>query len=409
MWSDARMRSIALLLLAAALCLAEPPAKRPGYLGAQLEDTMVDGNARVRLARVMPDTPAAAAGLRDGDVLVRFGDAEVSTVAALGAAIREAGAGAKVEVTILRDGERRSLPLTLGVNPLALLEEPDRSPGMLAVAVERDLSYALGDAPPHERHKLNLFLPQTEGAFPIVLWIHAGAWSYGDRAGETALAMRFAERGVGFAAMSYRLSSRFWNEPAASKEGFRHPAHAEDCAMAFAWLRKRFPGNPLFLSGHSCGAHLAALLALDPRYLSKHGLGVGEIRGVIAIGGGYDLVKYHAILADGLDGEPGLGKEKADAHLKWIFGDTEADWVAASPTTYLKGCETPMLVVAEREPSMVRYTRDFEDAVKALGITSIRFRYAEDRTHGQSSPLMSRRAPDPVRDEAIAFVRELAR
>jgi acetyl esterase/lipase len=234
---------------------------------------------------------------------------------------------------------------------------------MLAVTVERDLSYVVGDAPAHERHKLNLFLPETEGRYiargrlekvvdpdPIVLWIHAGAWSYGDRAGETALAMRFAERGIGFAAMSYRLSSRFWNEPAAPKEGFRHPAHAEDCAMAFAWLRKRFPGSPLFLSGHSCGAHLAALLALDPRYLAKHGLEVAEIRGVIPVGGGYDLVKYHAILANGLDGEPGLGKDKADAHLKWIFGDTEADWVAASPTSYLKGCKTPMLVVAEREP-----------------------------------------------------------
>ncbi|MFI5403329.1 MAG: alpha/beta hydrolase, partial [Planctomycetota bacterium] len=279
----------------------------------------------------------------------------------------------------------------------------------LPVTVERDLSYVLGDAPPHERHKLDLFLPRVDGPCPIVLWIHAGAWSYGERARETALAMRFAERGVGFAAMSYRLSSRVWNEPAAPKEGFRHPAHAEDCAMAFAWLSKRFPESPLFLSGHSCGAHLAALLALDPSYLAKHGLGVAEIRGVIAIGGGYDLVKYHAILADGLDGEPGLGKERADAHLKWIFGDTEADWVAASPTTWLKGCKTPMLVVAEREPSMRRYTSDFEDAVKGAGVTSIRFRYAEDRTHGESSPLMSRKAADPVRDEAIGFVREHAR
>jgi len=398
-----------LLLLAAAVAIADPPAKRPGYLGAQLEDETVEGSARVRIARVNPDTPAAAAGLVDGDVLMRFGDTEVSTVAALGVAIRAAGAGANVDVLVMRGGERKSVSVTLGVHPQVLLEEWDGSPGMLPVAIERDLSYALGDAVPHERHKLDLFLPQAEGAFPVVLWVHAGAWSYGDRARETALAMRFAERGVGFAAMSYRLSSRAWNEPSAPKEGFRHPAHAEDCAMAFAWLRKRFPRHPLFLSGHSCGAHLAALLALDPRYLGRHGLGVEEIRGVIPIGGGYDLVKYHAILADGLDGEPGLGREKADAHLKWIFGDTEADWVAASPTTYLKGCRIPMLVVAERDPSMKQYTRDFEEAVQALGITSIRFLYMEDRTHGQSSPLMSRKGPDPVRDEAIALIRELAR
>ncbi len=402
------MRTPALLVLVVAAAFADPPAKRPGYLGAQLEDATVEGSASVRIVRVVPNAPAAAAGLREGDVVVRFGDTGVSTAAII-AATREAGPGAKVEIEILRDGERRSVPVTLGVHPQTLLEEPDLSPGMLPVTVERDLSYGLGDTPPHERHKLNLFLPQAESPFPVVLWIHAGAWTYGDRSGETALAMRFAERGVGIAAMSYRLSSRVWNEPTASKEGFRHPAHAEDCAMAFAWLRKRFPKSPLFLSGHSCGAHLAALLALDPSYLGKHGLGVGEIKGVIAIGGGYDLVKYHAILADGLNGEPGLGKEKADAHLTWIFGDAEADWVAASPTTHLKGCATPMLVVAEREPSMRQYTRDLEEAAKALGITSIRFLYREDRTHGESSPLMSRKAPDPVRDEAIAFVRELSR
>jgi acetyl esterase/lipase len=403
------MHRLAFLLLAAALCLAGPSDKRPGYLGAQLEEATVEGAPCVRIVRVVPDAPAATAGLRGGDVILRLGQARIPTLDALVAAMREASADATVEVEILRDGERRSVSLKLGVHPQALLEEPDRSPGLLEVAVERDLSYVLGDTPPHERHKLNLFLPRTDGAFPIVLWIHAGAWSYGDRAGETALAMRFAERGVGFAAMSYRLSSRAWNETAAPKEGFRHPAHAEDCAMAFAWLRTRFPKSPLFLSGHSCGAHLAALLALDPRYLGKHGLEVSEIRGVIPIGGGYDLVKYHAILAHGIDGEPGLGKEKADAHLTWIFGDTEADWVAASPTTYLKGCKVPMLVVSESERSMRQYTKDLEDAVTAAGVTSIRFRYMEDRTHGQSSPLMSRKAPDPVRDEAIAFIRELSR
>jgi hypothetical protein len=65
-----------------------------------------------------------------------------------------------------------------------------------------------------------------------------------------------------------------------------------------------------------------------------------------------------------------------------------------------------MLIVAEREPSMRRYTLDFEEAVTAAGVTSVRFVYTTDRTHGESSPLMSRKAPDPVRDEMIAFLRE---
>ena len=401
-----RCRLPPILLLACSLLLAQSPARR-GYLGAQLGDA--DG-AGALLVRVFPDTPAARAGLADGDRVVRFGDAAIASAADLGAQIRMHGAGAEVEIAFVRGEEARVTTLTLAVHPQVLLEEPDTAPGMCRVVVERDLSYVVGEATPHERHALNLFTPETDGAFPVVLWIHAGAWSYGDRAGETALAMRFAERGVGFAAISYRLSSRVWNEPGAPEEGVKHPAHAEDCAMAFAWLRARFPGHALFLSGHSCGAHLSALLALDPRYLAAHGLERTAIRGVMAIGGGYDLVKYHAILADGLDGQPGLGREKADAHLRWIFGDTREEWIAASPVTYLDADApaVPMLIVAEREPSMRRYTEDFERAVAAAGVEGIRFLYREDRTHGESGPLMSRREPDPVRDAMIAFVKEHA-
>jgi acetyl esterase/lipase len=285
------------------------------------------------------------------------------------------------------------------VHPRVLLEQPDTSPGMLAVGIERDLAYGT-----HARHRLDLFLPESDKPFPVVLWIHAGAWSYGDKQNDAALAMRFAERGIGFAPMNYRLSSKAWNEKGAPTEGFfKHPAHTEDAAMAFAWLRKRFPNSPLFVAGHSCGAHTGALLGMDPRYLGKHGLKLAELRGVGAFGGGYDLVKYHAILASG------GGKEWADAHLQWIFGDTREEWIAASPTTYLKGCTMPMYVVGEKGESMRQYTLDFEGAAKAAGVESIRFRYADDRTHGQNTQLMSRKAPDPIRDEFIAFVRERAR
>jgi acetyl esterase/lipase len=397
------MRIPALLLLAAAVCFAAPP-KRAGYLGARLGADP----AGVRLVQVFPNSPAAEAGLVDGDVVVRFDGAAVGSAAELGGKLREAGEGASVEVVVMRDGAEKTLTLTLGIHPRVALEQPDTSPGMKPVAVSRDVSYFLGEGEPHERHLLNLFLPKVEGKFPIVLWIHAGAWSYGGRTTETALATRFAERGIGFAPMSYRLSSRFWNDPSAPKEGFRHPAHAEDCAMAFAWLRKRFPGHPLFVSGHSCGAQLAALIAMDPRYLKKHGLGVDAVAGVVALGGGYDLVRYHDILANGIGGQPGLGQEKADAHLKWIFGDTKDDWIAASPTTYLEGCKVPMLIVAETEPSMVQYTKDFEEAVKAAGVESIRFLYTKDRTHGQTTAMMSLKAADHVRASMIEFVRDHA-
>ena len=46
----------------------------------------------------------------------------------------------------------------------------------------------------------------------------------------------------------------------------------------------------LFLTGHSAGAHLAALLALDPRYFAATGPRRPEIAGVIGLSGPYDFL-----------------------------------------------------------------------------------------------------------------------
>jgi len=47
-----------------------------------------------------------------------------------------------------------------------------------------------------------------------------------------------------------------------------HPAHIQDAAAAFAWVKRHiadYGGNPdqVFVIGHSAGAYLAVLLALD--------------------------------------------------------------------------------------------------------------------------------------------------
>ena len=399
----AAMRTIGLTLLLCAVAAAQAtgPSKQRGFFGAEFRP----GEGGVLLHRVVPNSPAANAGLKPGDILTRIGDTPIDALPALGKILRASTEGTKLKLQIRRSTATVKVTITLGIHPRILLEQPDTSEGMLPVVIQRDLPYGLGDAKPHERHKLNLFVPKIDTNLPIMLWIHAGAWSFGDRKNETALAMRFAERGIGFAPMSYRLSSKVWSDPKASKEGVLHPAHAEDCAMAFAWLRKRFPKNPLFVGGHSCGAHLAVLMAMDPRYLRKHGLELSEIKGAFAPGGAYDLVKYHDLLTNGLNGEPGMGKERADAHLRWIFGENKEQWIAASPVTYLAGCKMPMLIVAEKGAAMTRYTKDFDVAVKAANVSSIRFLYLRDRGHGETTQMMARKSPDPLRAAVIEFMR----
>jgi acetyl esterase/lipase len=80
-----------------------------------------------------------------------------------------------------------------------------------------------------------------------------------------------------------------------------HPAQVEDVAAAFAWVTQNISqrgGDPsrIYLSGHSAGAHLAALLALDEKYLGKFGLPRTSIRSVIAMSGVYSVEKLDTFL-----------------------------------------------------------------------------------------------------------------
>ena len=55
----------------------------------------------------------------------------------------------------------------------------------------------------------------------------------------------------------------------------------------------RFGGDPdkIFLKGHSAGAHIAAMLSIDARWLHQVGLAPGrDIAGLIGISGPYDYL-----------------------------------------------------------------------------------------------------------------------
>jgi hypothetical protein len=71
----------------------------------------------LRLTRVVPDSAAARAGLREGDVLVRFGDRGVDGIEALIAALRPHRRGDEVRVLYLRDGLEHDTAATLEARP----------------------------------------------------------------------------------------------------------------------------------------------------------------------------------------------------------------------------------------------------------------------------------------------------
>jgi acetyl esterase/lipase len=261
-----------------------------------------------------------------------------------------------------------------------------------AVRELRDLHYYDGaDADP-KKHKLDLFLPAAEGRFPVLMWIHGGGWCMGDRWLYASVGRRFAEAGIGFAAISYRLSPQV-----------RHPAHVQDCARAFAWLRAHVAehgGDPerLFVSGQSAGGHLSALLALDPQYLRALEVPAGAIQGVIPMSGVYAIPALPARTRGPMNMFP------------LAFGSDRDACLQASPVAHVGNLGCPMLVITETEQAgMIRGSMQaLEAAATKAGVQGIRFVDAERRNH--LSIVVQLASPhDEVRQAMVDFVRQRCR
>src|SRR5204863_1542540 len=133
------------------------------------------------------------------------------------------------------------------------------------------------------KHKLDLYIPKGKTNLPVLFFIHGGAWTSGDRTQYPPLGNRYASEGILTVVPSYRLAPKF-----------PHPAQIEDTAAAFAWTVRNISArggdtNRIFVAGHSAGAHLVALLALDEKYLTAHQLSPKLIRGVLGFSGAYNL------------------------------------------------------------------------------------------------------------------------
>ncbi len=115
--------------------------------------------------------------------------------------------------------------------------------------------------------KLDLYRA-AEGA-PVVLMIHGGSWSSGDRTQLTPFNHELVHRGYTVAAPNYRL---------APEHPF--PAGPQDCLAALKWLRAELKPKQLLVMGRSAGGHLALSTAYSAPEL---------VDGVVSLYGPVDL------------------------------------------------------------------------------------------------------------------------
>ncbi|NJC35286.1 acetyl esterase/lipase [Sphingomonas jejuensis] len=179
-----------------------------------------------------------------------------------------------------------ALMLLAGCSPLGLLNGINRlTPGDRGVdRAAEGVAYG-ADA----RQRLDVWRPKAEGdARPVILFFYGGGWSHGRRQDYAFAGRALAARGFVVVVPDYRLA------PA-----HPFPAFVEDGAAAIRWTRDhvaRLGGDPARISvmGHSAGAHIAAMLALDGRWLAAAGVPAGTIRAGALLAGPYDFLPLTA-------------------------------------------------------------------------------------------------------------------
>ena len=173
------------------------------------------------------------------------------------------------------------------------------------------------------RQGIDLYVPDRGiEAAPLVVFIHGGGWSFGDRGGVERKASHFARHNLAFASAGYRVL------PDAPVE-----TQAEDLAMAISALRGEAPrwgydADRIVLMGHSAGAHLAALLATQDNLLGED---MEAIRGVILLdGAAYDIPAQMA----------GPGRQIQRIYQR-VLGTDPQRQRALSPIHHVGGADAP--------------------------------------------------------------------
>jgi acetyl esterase/lipase len=227
------------------------------------------------------------------------------------------------------------------------------------VEILRDLPYLENAGYADDKDKLDIYRPQGAKDAAVVVFIHGGALLRGDKSQQEHIGRFFAGHGYVTVCVNHRLSP-----------GVVHPAHIEDAAASFAWVVRnigRYGGDAdhVALTGHSAGGYLAALLALDSRYLEARGLDTSAIKAVLPISGFFHVERL------------------APDRPKTVWGEEEEVWRQASPARYVSASAPPTLllyadgdVAARRQESL-----DLAAELRSAGQSKVETVQIADRDH----------------------------
>jgi acetyl esterase/lipase len=213
--------------------------------------------------------------------------------------------------------------------------------------VNVDVPYGLDDA-----QKYDVYLPDERDNAPIIVMIHGGNWTSGDKQDPDvaeAKAGYWVAKGYIFVSINYRLLPK--KDPL---------VQAADVALAIANVQKNAVNwgadkNKLILMGTGAGGHLAALLSSNPSLASDQGASVWA---------GAVVLETPALNI------PAIMAASHDPVYDAAFGSSSEFWEDSSPTNLLASSGVPMLIVcsAESTDSACTKANAFAQAADNAGV-----------------------------------------
>lgn len=194
----------------------------------------------------------------------------------------------------------------------------------------------------HPRQQLDIYVP-ADGATAkaTIVYFYGGSWQSGAKDDYRFLGQAFAARGYRVVVPNYRHYPEI-----------RYPVFLEDSAAAVAWTQRTIGDDvPLFVMGHSAGAYNAAMLALDPRWLSATGVKeVQAIDGFVGLAGPYDFLPL------------------VDPNLMEIFGPKDKR-ARTQPINYVTANAPQMLLLTggDDETVLPKNSRNLAAKLNAVG------------------------------------------
>jgi acetyl esterase/lipase len=240
---------------------------------------------------------------------------------------------------------------------------------------------AYGDNP---RQRLDVYRPRdASGARPVIVFFYGGSWDSGSRESYLFVAEALVSRGFVVVVPDYRVYPEVV-----------FPGFLEDAASAVAWTKRnaaRFGGDPakVFVMGHSAGAHIAAMIALDPQFLAREGLTPAALSGFIGLAGPYDFLPLK------------------NETLKRIFAPPETI-ARTQPINFVTAAAPPALLASPETDSSVSPGNSQRLAArlreKGVSVTELRYPKLNHYTivGSLAAPL---RGGEPLLDEIERFVR----